>query len=560
MRIKIQLKAVCQVILGVMVVTNSFGQILVSDKEMLDFGDTFENAPDSLSFTISNLSAISVQFKTIRKFKIYGKNDFSIKDTSFSLASGASKQVFVKFSPRHNITYLSQLVIEDDAQRGNLVIELKGNGKYSKTYYNGTQNLSEEALKSALKTIITQNYVTLGYNGGRDKMFMLVDNLKVNGQGAAVNTIIDRYVGKTISGFTTRSGAQNFPDGNCTSVCFNTEHTWPQSLFSQNDPMVSDLHHLFVVHEPANSTRSNYPFGVVPAPTWTSGGSKFANGVFEPRDDQKGATARSMLYFPIRHQNYGNFLNSQESILRQWHVSYPPDQRDIRRNDDIFDAQKNRNPFVDYPQFIERITSVSSTSNLAPIYKIDTVGNQVSFGILSDTAFRTFNYPIINNGNQTLTLTGISLKVGNSVELLPIYLPSLIPPGGKVLVKIRVKCPQSPNLFFDSLFYTYKGSFNHNVSIGVSGNVQFPVVSEYDLEIINASPKIIPNPSNGKFLVEMGGDFNASIYDLFGNKLKVLISKEVTGCQIDMTDHKPGVYVLSITKYWNNYIFKIVIN
>ena len=44
---------------------------------------------------------------------------------------------------------------------------------------------------------------------------------------------------------------------------FNTEHTFPQSFFSQNLPMRSDLFHIFPTLATANSERANFPFGVV---------------------------------------------------------------------------------------------------------------------------------------------------------------------------------------------------------------------------------------------------------------------------------------------------------
>jgi hypothetical protein len=62
-------------------------------------------------------------------------------------------------------------------------------GKYSIAYYDSSDNLSEEALKNALHDITGNGYDSLGYNIARDSMFMVIDNQKVNGQGAAQNTV-----------------------------------------------------------------------------------------------------------------------------------------------------------------------------------------------------------------------------------------------------------------------------------------------------------------------------------------------------------------------------------
>ena len=42
----------------------------------------------------------------------------------------------------------------------------------------------------------------------------------------------------------------------------------------------------------------------------------------------KGDAARAMLYFVARYGDYSNFFVGQETLLRQWHVQYPPDSLD----------------------------------------------------------------------------------------------------------------------------------------------------------------------------------------------------------------------------------------
>ena len=44
----------------------------------------------------------------------------------------------------------------------------------------------------------------------------------------------------------------------------NAEHTVPQSFFSKNQPMVTDLHHLISAPHAANELRSNYKFNEFP--------------------------------------------------------------------------------------------------------------------------------------------------------------------------------------------------------------------------------------------------------------------------------------------------------
>lgn len=145
----------------------------------------------------------------------------------------------------------------------------------------------------------------------------------------------------------------------------NTEHSWPQSKFSgqfPTDMQKSDLHILFPVSKVANSTRSNFQMAEVdevrsaPCPASKLGLHRDGGrtNYFEPPDEQKGATARAIFYFSIRYKLPIQPL--EESHLRKWHREYPvtPFERD--RNEQIFQAQQNRNPFVDDPVLVDRIS------------------------------------------------------------------------------------------------------------------------------------------------------------------------------------------------------------
>jgi endonuclease I len=325
---------------------------------------------------------------------------FSVSDTSFAVYKNEPKEIWVRFKPTHNIKVATQLLFISNASNSSATISLSGIGKYEDSYYASTQNLSEQALKDALKLLITTGQSNCSYNGARDQLFMNIDNKKTNGQGANSNTLECVYTGRQAVGYTSRTDAQ-------TNANFNTEHTWPQSLFSSATPMVCDLHHLFPTDETANGIRSNYPFGIVNNPTWTVGGSEFANNVFEPRDEHKGQVARAMMYFVLRYQDYNLFFAPQETILRQWHKQFLPSEAQVKRNNDIFGFQKNRNPFVDHPEFIERITLLSSTSVAAPTRLLTTNLNAVYFKAITGNGVSMNNGSIalVNIGNQSINYT-----------------------------------------------------------------------------------------------------------------------------------------------------------
>ncbi|MET0760239.1 MAG: endonuclease, partial [Flavobacterium sp.] len=98
--------------------------------------------------------------------------------------------------------------------------------------------------------------------------------------------------------------------------CYNREHMIPQSVFNTSAPMVSDAHFITPTDGKVNGMRSNYPHGMVNAPTYTSqnGGKLGPNSnsgiaagytgtVFEPINEFKGDIARMYFYFATRYEN-----------------------------------------------------------------------------------------------------------------------------------------------------------------------------------------------------------------------------------------------------------------
>jgi len=144
----------------------------------------------------------------------------------------------------------------------------------------------------------------------------------------------------------------------------NTEHTWPQSKFTEAFPdetQKADLHHLFPTGAKINSQRGNYPFAnvVVTRNTVCPQGKLgkpigFGEGIFfEPVDEHKGNVARALFYFSVRYQAPIDSL--QEVFLRFWHMLDPVDDAEKVRNEEIAKYQKNRNPFIDRPELVLEI-------------------------------------------------------------------------------------------------------------------------------------------------------------------------------------------------------------
>lgn len=203
-------------------------------------------------------------------------------------------------------------------------------------------------------------HTALGYD--RARIFMMgVYYLVKDGKGYALP---DVYCGglKHAEDFPSNPPApQTIPNGSV----INTEHTWPQSKFTgkfDRETQKSDLHHLYPTDSEMNSIRGNNKFGEVakddrPLKCPASRYGQPAEGgdeVFEPPKEHKGNVARALFYFSVRYEM--PIGGVQEQTLRRWNQEDPVDDEEIRRNNEIQKVQGNRNPFVDYPELVEKIS------------------------------------------------------------------------------------------------------------------------------------------------------------------------------------------------------------
>ncbi len=227
-------------------------------------------------------------------------------------------------------------------------------------YYNAARNRCGAALLTSVQQIVRGQRL-LGYTAARDSLYAFIDR-------GNQPFIVDLYTGRSVPAVTTRATAA--------SNQINTEHVWPRSRGAEDDPGLSDLHHLFSSDETANSQRSNFPFGVVRGTVlWTSSNPPtagevsrlgYASGnsgqiVFEPRPSKRGDIARALLYFYTRYNtqrpsgfSLTNFAFERDLILA-WAREDAPDAYERSRNDLVQRAQGNRNPYIDWPELLTLI-------------------------------------------------------------------------------------------------------------------------------------------------------------------------------------------------------------
>jgi len=237
-------------------------------------------------------------------------------------------------------------------------------------YYGAAYGKTGADLKAALKTIIS-GHTDLGYDG----LFTIyaVSDITPDGKIWDIysdrdGTGMDRAYDFTIS--TKRCG--NYKNE---GDCWNREHMIPQSKFGKARPMVSDAHHVLPTDGKVNGIRSSWPHATVGSASFTSlNGSKlgssstsgYSGTAFEPINAYKGDTARIYFYFCVRYHNgsisawesmnSGAKLKSwAQTLYKQWHAADPVSLKEQVRNNGVQQYQKNRNPFIDYPELADLI-------------------------------------------------------------------------------------------------------------------------------------------------------------------------------------------------------------
>ena len=366
--------------------------ISVSDS-VISFGAVTTGETDSILVTLTNDLTVAVEVVDAS----FEEATFSADITGQVIPALGNLDFHIYCSTEQNIDHEDFLRIELDEGIRPLVVEVSAQAYFPGSYYDGTRNLWGEDLKDELTSII-DGHTSLGYTLARDHMYGSIDN--VDGWVTCV------YTGRTAF-FNTRAGA--------TANNFNCEHTWPQSFFSENEPMRSDIFHLYPTDITSNSMRASLDFGIVVSQSWGVGGSKMGTDsegqtVFEPRDVHKGNVARTHYYFIIRYDgNYNSYVDpaKMEAHFRSWHVSDPVDSAEEQRNEDIFDLQHNRNPFIDHPALVDRISSFFGTATHDPSPEIATAPTAIDMGIV-DFNLTTHAYiAVVNTGDDTLDVSSI---------------------------------------------------------------------------------------------------------------------------------------------------------
>ncbi|GAA3934516.1 hypothetical protein Aau02nite_24920 [Amorphoplanes auranticolor] len=225
------------------------------------------------------------------------------------------------------------------------------------SYYAAAAGKSGESLKNALHVIISSGVTTLSYDA-------VWNALKATDQDPANSAnVILLYSG------TSRSKSLNGGDAGD----WNREHVWAKSHgdFGTAAGPGTDLHHLRPEDVRVNSTRDNKDFDNGGAAVSDAPGNRTDADSWEPRAAVKGDVARMIFYMAVRYEGGDAWPDLEVddatgsgtaprlgrlSALRQWNQQDPPDAFEKRRNELIYSSyQRNRNPFIDHPEWATSI-------------------------------------------------------------------------------------------------------------------------------------------------------------------------------------------------------------
>ncbi|MEO0017016.1 MAG: Extracellular ribonuclease [Verrucomicrobiota bacterium] len=240
------------------------------------------------------------------------------------------------------------------------------------THYAAAAGLSGAALKAALKTIAATNHRPYDY---KDTFAPL---RAIHPDPANSANILTVYSGASIA----KSPVYQPNAGLDPDLTWSREHLWPVSYgldpdginpgATQGDagPDYTDLFNLRPAIHTVNGQRGNRIFDETsgsPSVPQLAPLCSYDTDSWEPRDSEKGDIARAMFYMATRYDGSDPLTLDLElsntpatavgrfgrlSTLLRWHEQDPVSPLERQQNQLIFATyQKNRNPFLDHPEY-----------------------------------------------------------------------------------------------------------------------------------------------------------------------------------------------------------------
>jgi endonuclease I len=400
-------------------------------------------------------------------------------------------------------------------------------------YYDNAEGKTGDELKTALYNII-KGHVEYPYTASTTDVWDIIK--ETDRDTANPDNVILLYSGLSVN------AAQEYNNANG----WTREHVWAKSHgdFGTDPGPGTDLHHLRPECDNVNSARNNRWFAECNTPVYYNGvntGCFTSNTqyVWKPRKEVIGDVARMMFYMATRYEGENgepdlelvDYIpsddNSKEPIfallsdLLKWSAQDPVDDFERNRNEVIYKYQKNRNPFIDHPEYVQMIwrtiTEIPAFVSIADSIAI--VGEHYEYVIIaidSDT-----NSEILFNLNQAPDWLHIN-QTGDGTATLSGT------PGEEDLGDFLVVI-EATNGVTDAV----RQQFYLNVSKG--NNILTRNVSEI---------KFLPNPAND--FISYTCDRTDGKVQIF-NSLGILVGQQdIASGEICVSHLAPGLYLLRL--------------
>jgi len=234
-------------------------------------------------------------------------------------------------------------------------------------YYSSTNGLSGDELKTALYTVI-KGHTEFPYSSSSTDTW---DILKESDRDPdSAKNVILFYTGWSVDAAQEYNNEQGW----------NREHIWAKSRgdFGKSPGPGTDTHHLRPSDISVNYARGNRWFDNCATPYEDDGMAtgcftSVSRWVWQPRDEVKGDVARMIFYMATRYEGENgepdlqviDYLPSDDftkepvhamlSTLLAWHLEDSVSSFEQNRNEVVYSYQGNRNPFIDHPEYVNRI-------------------------------------------------------------------------------------------------------------------------------------------------------------------------------------------------------------
>lgn len=401
-------------------------------------------------------------------------------------------------------------------------------------YYHPAQNLNGQALKSALHEII-KGHQEYPYTSTSTDVW---DILKQTDKDPTdPSKVIGLYSGFKMDAAEEYANAQGW----------SREHVWAQSRgdFNTDDKGPgTDVHHIRAEDVSTNSARNNRNFNNCSTPYTDQAGKyngptpSFTSSTeysWQPRAEMKGDVARMLFYVATRYEGQNGELDlelteelqsesakaplhAKLSVLLIWHQEDPVSAEEINRNNIVFQYQGNRNPFIDHPEFADRIwgDQESPCAGLSPNISINTNLLDLGYVDIDETVVKVASYTFSSIDVLEVEIAPppffeISLEANYDREQVVRYGDSLkLYANQNQAIQHQIYVFFVPNLDSAAI---YHGQISHVGECGTSANLQ--VKGELNTLCAMSFREVKTSTNNITFAeTSIGGHSNSYAYQL----------------------------------------------